>query len=313
MTTSAGETTAPAGLLLVDKPAGVTSHDVVARARRIFKTRKVGHAGTLDPMATGVLILGINSGTRLLGHLALAHKTYHGTIRLGASSSTDDREGELGPIIDSSGVTAAAIELSLDTFRGEIMQRPSSVSAIKIDGRRAYARVRGGEVVEIPERKVTIFNLEVVRMVPVGEYLDIDVGITVSSGTYIRAIARDVGESLGVGGHLTALRRTSLGPFQAESAHEMKRLEDSVDPWTEVHSLAQISVLCWPIVLLSREQSLAVRMGQRIAWPVGFSQPLIALIDHEGELAAIAENRDELCAYRAVFPSGACPPSSLRP
>lgn len=313
MTTSAGEITAPAGLLLVDKPAGVTSHDVVARARLIFKTRKVGHAGTLDPMATGVLILGINSGTRLLGHLTLAHKTYHGTIRLGASSSTDDREGELGPISDSSGISAAAVELSLDTFRGEIMQRPSSVSAIKIDGRRAYSRVRDGEVVKIPERKVTIFNLEVTRMVPVGQYLDIDVGITVSSGTYIRAIARDLGESLGVGGHLTALRRTSLGPFQAESAHEMKRLEDSVDPWADVHSLAQISVLSWPILILSREQSLAVRMGQRIPWPVGFSQPLIALIDHEGELAAIAKNRGELCAYHAVFPSGVCPPSSLRP
>ncbi len=311
MATSAGETKAPAGLLLIDKPAGMTSHDVVVRARRIFNTRKVGHAGTLDPMATGVLVLGVNSGTRLLGHLTLAHKTYRGTIRLGASSSTDDREGELGPRSDASGVKAAAIEVALDRLRGEIMQRPSSVSAIKIDGRRAYARVRDGEVVEIPERKVTVYHIEVVNMVPLGEFMDIEVNTKVSSGTYIRAIARDLGESLGVGGHLIELRRTTLGPFHEEFAHNLEHLEDSADPWADVYPLAQVAALSWPIFTLTLEQSFAVRMGQRIPWPDGFTQPTVALIDHEGELAAIGEKCDGSCAYLAVFPSGVRSPSSL--
>jgi tRNA pseudouridine55 synthase len=310
---SAGSNQSTAGLLVVDKPAGLTSHDVVARARRVFATRKVGHAGTLDPMATGVLVLGINSGTRLLGHLSLARKTYLATIRLGASSSTDDREGELGKLTDASGVEVAVVETALDTLRGEIMQRPSSVSAIKVDGRRAYARVRDGEVVEIPERKITVYNLDILHVVTAGQFLDIDISTEVSSGTYIRAIARDLGESLGVGGHLTALRRDSLGPFRDEFAHNLKDLEKAMDPWARVLSLAQIARLNWPIFNLSQAQSVAVRVGQRIPWPEELGQPKIALIDHEGELAALAEKRDESCAYFAVFPSGIGSPSSLRP
>ncbi len=313
MATSASAAQAPAGLLLVDKPAGMTSHDVVARARRIFNTRKVGHAGTLDPMATGLLLLGVNSGTRLLGHLTLSDKTYLGTIRLGASSSTDDREGELGPLTDASGMDAAAIETALQKLRGEIMQRPSSVSAIKIDGRRAYARVRDGQAVQIPERRVTVYNLEVVNMESIGEFLDIEVNAKVSSGTYIRAIARDLGESLGVGGHLTALRRISLGPFQQEAAHKLEFLEELSDPWTYAVSLAQVAEMNWPTLALNRERSAAVRMGQRIYWPENFSQPMIALIDHEGELAALAQEIDGSCAYIAVFPSGVQSPSSLHP
>lgn len=310
---SAGGVNAPAGFLLVDKPAGLTSHDVVARARRIFSTRKVGHAGTLDPMATGVLVLGLNSGTRLLGHLSLAHKGYLGTIRLGASSSTDDREGQLGPVSDCSGVKADAIEVVLETMRGEIMQRPSSVSAIKIDGRRAYARVRDGQVVDIAERKVTVYDLDVLKIVPVGEFMDIDIFARVSSGTYIRAIARDLGESLGVGGHLTALRRTFLGPFDEESAHNLDQLEESRHPWVSVLPLAQIAALNWPVSTLTFNQGQAVRLGQRITWPDGIDQPIIALIDVQGELAAIAEKRERLCVYIAVFPRGVQPPSSLRP
>ncbi len=311
MATSASAAQAPAGLLLVDKPAGMTSHDVVARARRIFNTRKVGHAGTLDPMATGLLLLGINSGTRLLGHLTLSDKTYLGTIRLGASSSTDDREGELGPLTDASGMDAAAIETALEKLRGEIMQRPSSVSAIKIDGRRAYARVRAGQAVQIPERSVTVYNLEVVNMESIGEFLDIEVNVKVSSGTYIRAIARDLGESLGVGGHLTALRRISLGSFQQEAAHKLEFLEELSDPWMYAVSLAQVAEMNWPTLVLNRERSAAVRMGQRIYWPEDFSQSMIALIDHEGELAALAQELDGSCAYIAVFPSGVQSPSSL--
>ena len=308
---SAAVAQVPAGLLLVDKPAGITSHDVVARVRRIFNTRKVGHAGTLDPMATGVLVLGINSGTRLLGHLTTSHKTYLGTIRLGAASSTDDREGELGPLTRASDLQADEIEAALEELRGEILQRPSSVSAIKIDGRRAYARVRDGQVVDIPERSVTVFNLEVVHMDSHGDFLDIEVNVTVSSGTYIRAIARDLGEALGVGGHLTALRRTSVGAFGQEVANDLGLLESAAHPWVHTLSLAQVATLIWPIFDMGVDQSAAVRMGQRIPWPDECTQPVIALIDHQGILAAIAQRVDESCGYIAVFPSGAQSPSTL--
>ena len=311
MGTSAVIARVPAGVLLVDKPAGITSHDVVARARRIFNTRKVGHAGTLDPMATGVLVLGINSGTRLLGHLTTSQKTYLGTIRLGAASSTDDREGELGPLTNASDLHADEIEAALEELRGEILQRPSSVSAIKIDGRRAYARVRDGQVVDIPELNVTVLNLEVVHMDSHGDFLDIEVNVTVSSGTYIRAIARDLGEALGVGGHLIALRRTSVGAFGQEVAHDLDLLESAADPWVHSLSLAQVAALTWPIFDVGVDQSAAVRMGQRIPWPDVCTQPVIALVDHEGILAAIAQKVDERCAYIAVFPSGAQSPSTL--
>jgi tRNA pseudouridine55 synthase len=313
MATSADGIKAPAGFLLVDKPAGMTSHDVVARSRRIFATRKIGHAGTLDPMATGVLILGVNAGTRLLGHLSLSDKSYVGAIRLGAASSTDDREGELGPVSDSSHVSPEAIEGVLVTLRGDIMQRPSSVSAIKIDGQRAHARVRDGQLVEIPERKVSVHQLDVVGITTVGEFMDIDVCTRVSSGTYIRALARDLGESLGVGGHLTSLRRTSIGPFKEESCHNLEDLEALSDPWSAVLPLADIAKMILPVFTLTCEQSSAVRMGQRISWPEGFTDPVIALIDSEGELAALSEKRDSSCSYIAVFPSGVRPPSNLRP
>ncbi len=311
MATSAEGMKAPAGFALVNKPAGLTSHDVVARARRVFKTRKVGHAGTLDPMATGVLVLGVNAGTRLLGHLSLSDKRYVGTIRLGATSSTDDAEGDLGSVSDSSSVSVAAVEEVLATLRGEIMQRPSSVSAIKIDGQRAYARVRNGQLVEIPERKITVYQLDIIGMVREGDFTDIEVSTKVSSGTYIRAIARDLGDVLGVGGHLTSLRRTSIGPFSQDMCHDLEDLEALDDPWVNVLPLAKISEMIWPIFTLTKEESSAVRMGQRIAWPEDFVQPMIALIDSEGELAALAEMRDSSCSYIAVFPSGVRSPSSL--
>jgi tRNA pseudouridine55 synthase len=311
MATSAEGVKALAGFLLVDKPAGLTSHDVVARARRIFNTRKIGHAGTLDPMATGVLVLGVNAGTRLLGHLSLADKSYVGTIRLGAASSTDDREGVLGLISDSSSVSAEAVEAVLETLRGEIMQRPSSVSAIKIDGQRAYARVRNGQLVEIPERKISVYQLDVVNMIRAGGFTDIEVSTRVSSGTYIRAIARDLGEALGVGGHLTALRRTSIGPFGEAICHFLEDLEGLGDPWAHVLPLADIATMMWPVFTLNDEQSLSVRMGQRIPWPEGFTQSMIALMDSQGELAALSEKRDSSCSYIAVFPSGIRSPSSL--
>lgn len=310
---SAEGTKAPAGFLLVDKPAGMTSHDVVARARRIFSTRKIGHAGTLDPMATGVLVLGVNAGTRMLGHLSLADKSYVGIIRIGASSSTDDAEGELGPVSDSSSVSVEAVEEVLATLRGEIMQRPSSVSAIKIDGQRAYARVRDGQLVEIPERQIAVYQLDAVRMERSGNFTDIEIHARVSSGTYIRAIARDVGEALGVGGHLTSLRRTSIGPFSETLCENLDELEASGNPWVNVLHLAEVAKMIWPVFTLTQEESSAVRMGQRILWPENFTQPMIALIDSEGELAALTEKRDARCSYIAVFPSEVRSPSSLCP
>ncbi len=219
------------GLVVVDKPAGWTSHDVVARARGLAGTRKVGHAGTLDPMATGVLVLGVGSATRLLGHLALAGKTYRATIRLGVSTLTDDAEGEVTAGADTSAVTDAAIADAARTFVGTIAQVPSAVSAVKVDGRRSYARVRAGEQVDLAARTVTVdaFDLGTPRRVRLGDAvgtaaIDVEAEVRCSTGTYIRALARDLGTRLGVGGHLTALRRTSVGPFDVSVARTLEQL-----------------------------------------------------------------------------------------
>ena len=212
--------TAPDGLLVVDKPAGWTSHDVVARTRRLAGTRKVGHAGTLDPMATGVLVLGVGRATRLLGHLALTDKAYAATIRLGAVTVTDDAEGELVATVDASAVTDAAVAAAVAGLTGPLEQVPSAVSAIKVDGKRAYARVRAGEDVELPARRVTVSRFEVLSRR--GD--DLDVVVECTSGTYVRALARDLGAALGVGGHLTALRRTRVGPFGLETASTLDQL-----------------------------------------------------------------------------------------
>jgi tRNA pseudouridine55 synthase len=213
--------TDPSGLVVVDKPAGLTSHDVVARLRRILGTRKVGHAGTLDPMATGVLVCGVGRGTKLLGHLALDTKAYTATVRLGAATTTDDAEGEVVATADASRVDDAAIAAGIAALTGPILQVPSSVSAIKVDGRRAYARVRAGEEVVLPPRPVTVSAFTLLgRQGP-----DLDVAVECSSGTYVRALARDLGSGLGVGGHLTALRRTRVGPFHLEHARTLPELE----------------------------------------------------------------------------------------
>lgn len=212
--------TAP-GIVVVDKPAGLTSHDVVGRLRRILRTRKVGHAGTLDPMATGVLVCGVERGTKLLGHLALDTKAYTATIRLGAATTTDDAEGEVVSRADASSVTDGAVAAGIAALTGQIAQVPSSVSAIKVDGRRAYARVRAGEEVVLAARPVTVsaFTLRERR----GD--DLDVRVECSSGTYVRALARDLGAALGVGGHLTALRRTRVGPFTLDHARTLEQLD----------------------------------------------------------------------------------------
>jgi len=219
-------TPAPSGLVVVDKPGGLTSHDVVARLRRILHTRKVGHAGTLDPMATGVLVCGIGRGTKLLGHLALDTKAYTATIRLGAATGTDDAQGETISTADASGVTDDAIAAGVAALTGDIAQVPSSVSAVKVDGRRAYAMVRAGEEVVLAARPVTVSEFTVVAR----RGNDLDVVVECTSGTYVRALARDLAAGLiidgrGVGGHLTALRRTRVGPFDLRHARTLEQLE----------------------------------------------------------------------------------------
>ncbi len=213
---------------MVDKPAGLTSHDVVARGRRLAGTRKVGHAGTLDPMATGVLVLGVERATKLLGHLALTTKEYAATIRLGQSTITDDAEGEVTGGAPADAVTEEAVRAGIAPLTGEILQVPSSVSAIKVDGQRSYARVRAGEEVELAARPVTVSRFELLAVRRADGVLDLDVLVECSSGTYIRALARDLGAALGVGGHLTALRRTRVGPFGLAEAHTLPELEELV-------------------------------------------------------------------------------------
>jgi tRNA pseudouridine55 synthase len=244
------------GLVVVDKPGGLTSHDVVARVRRLAGTRKVGHAGTLDPMATGVLVLGVDRATRLLGHLMLTEKAYQATIRLGASTVTDDVEGEVVTRADTAHVTAAAVHETLATFVGDLEQVPTAVSAIKVDGRRAYARVRAGEDLELRPRPVTIHELTVTRMA----LPDVEVSVRCSSGTYIRAIARDVGAALGVGGHLTALRRTAVGAFDLSAARTLDELGEHF----ETVPIAEAARASFPARDLDEAQARDVRFGRRL-------------------------------------------------
>ena len=213
------------GLVVLDKPAGMTSHDVVGRVRRIAHTRRVGHAGTLDPMATGVLLIGVERATKLLGYLAGKDKSYTATLRLGQSTVTDDAEGEVVGGADAAAVTDDAVRRGLARLTGEIDQVPSAVSAIKVGGQRSYARVRAGEAVELAARRVVISRLDAVAFHrPRPELLDVDIEIDCSTGTYVRAVARDLGAALGVGGHLTALRRTRIGAFSLDLAVPLEEL-----------------------------------------------------------------------------------------
>lgn len=237
----------PDGLVIVDKPSGFTSHDVVAKMRGIAKTRRVGHAGTLDPMATGVLVLGVEKATKLLGHLALTEKEYLGTIRLGQTSVTDDAEGDITASADASGIARDAIDAGIAELTGDIMQVPSKVSAIKIDGVRSYKRAREGEDFEIPARpvKVSSFSVYDVRGAVAEDgtpVLDLVVSVVCSSGTYIRALARDLGAGLGVGGHLTALRRTRVGPYKLDSARTLDQLQQELT----VMPLAEAAAAAFP-------------------------------------------------------------------
>jgi tRNA pseudouridine55 synthase len=284
--------TSESGLVVVDKPGGMTSHDVVARVRRLAGTRKVGHAGTLDPMATGVLVLGINRATRLLGHLTLTDKGYAATIRLGVSTTTDDAEGELLESVPTDGLTEEDVRTALAAFAGEIDQVPSAVSAIKIDGRRAHARVRAGETVELPSRRVTIHEL-VVRSVSLAT-AEVEIEVRCSSGTYVRAIARDLGRVLGVGGHLTALRRTAVGPFTLDLAHTLEELADDFT----MTPIADAARAAFPALSLDDDQAAGVRVGRALDTPL---ESLTALFAPDGTFLALYEPREDSARPVAVF------------
>lgn len=288
------------GLIIVDKPAGWTSHDVVARMRRLAGTRKVGHAGTLDPMATGVLVIGVNRATRLLTFVVGTSKTYTATVRLGHSTVTDDAEGEVTGGSIAAAVTEEDIRAAVADLTGEIQQVPSSVSAIKVKGERSYARVRSGEDVDLPARPVTVHRFEVhgIRRVNGGRLLDVDVTVACSSGTYIRALARDLGRMLGVGGHLTALRRTQVGPYSIEQARTLEQLAETLD----VLSLDDAGRALFEVRELSDAEALDVSHGRRIT-PTGGEGPVAAFAP-DGTLVALLEDRGGAARTALVFAPG---------
>ncbi|MGK2309253.1 tRNA pseudouridine(55) synthase TruB [Cutibacterium sp. V970] len=279
----------PSGVLVIDKPAGVTSHQVVGRVRGLMGTRKVGHAGTLDPMATGVLVIGVNRATRLLGHLSLHDKDYTATMRLGESTVTDDAEGDVTATTDASVIDDVAIRAAMSRQTGDIQQVPTAVSAIKIDGQRAYAKVRAGEDVVLQPRAVTVSRFEATGIRRQGDVVDVDVKVTCSSGTYVRALARDVGADLGVGGHLTALRRTRVGPFDLSTACSDVFAADAVPPVPM--TMAEAARLSFPIVHLTAEQEAAIRVGR----PLHFVVPseVTAMVSRNGELLALYRPDDD--------------------
>jgi tRNA pseudouridine55 synthase len=247
------------GLVIVDKPAGMTSHDVVGRCRRIFGTRKVGHAGTLDPMATGVLVVGIERATKILGLLTTTDKAYAATIRLGQTTSTEDAEGEVLQTVSADGVADAQIGEAVARLRGEIAQVPSAVSAIKVGGQRAYKLAREGQAVELAPRKVRIDRFDVLAIRHHDDLVDVDVEVDCSSGTYIRALARDVGAALGVGGHLTALRRTRVGRFGLDQACTLDELAEQ--PRLS-YSLDEACLQSFPLRDLTAEETEDTRHGR---------------------------------------------------
>ncbi|MEL6050376.1 tRNA pseudouridine(55) synthase TruB [Corynebacterium rouxii] len=293
---------ANSGLVIVDKPQGMTSHDVVSKIRRIFSTKKVGHAGTLDPMATGVLVLGLERGTKFLAHMVASTKSYAATIRLGAATTTDDREGE--KITSASpdqlaAITDAMISDAVEQFRGSIMQRPAAVSAIKIDGKRAHQRVREGEKIEIPARPVTISRYDILEIRRDASFIDIDVEVDCSSGTYIRSLARDLGEELGVGGHLTALRRTQVGPFTLDNAVTLEKLEET--PRVSL-TLDQTLAVNYPVLAVSEKEASDLAMGKWLA-PRGLKGTHAAVDPHGRAIALVKEQGKRLATIFVARPS----------
>ena len=298
------------GLLVVDKPSGWTSHDVVARVRRLCGTRRVGHAGTLDPMATGVLVLGVNRATKLLTFLVGCNKTYTATVRLGEATVTDDAQGQVTSRADASMVTREAVTAAIARLTGPIEQVPSSVSAIKVDGERAYARVRQGKDVELASRAVTVHRFDVLDLLAGGPVVDVDIEVEVSSGTYVRALARDLGVSLGVGGHLTALRRTRVGRFDLAEAHDLESLASAPsgvgtgpDPHaTRIPLLPMAAAARAQFVIheLTADEVTALRYGRRIASALP-GEPVVAALAPDGALVAMLDESKAQARAHVVF------------
>jgi tRNA pseudouridine55 synthase len=288
----------PRGFVVIDKPPGITSHDVVARVRRVFRVRRVGHGGTLDPMATGVLVIGIGDATRLLQWVSGGDKCYEATVRLGSSTLTDDSEGEVVTVATAealSDVTEPAIGRIIDSFHGSIMQVPSTVSAVKRQGVRAYARVRAGETFELEPRPVVITSMEWRVLRRELDFLDLYLSVCCSSGTYVRALARDIGRALGVGGHLTSLRRTRVGGFSLDDAISLAELTDET-----LIPLAIAAQRILPAVTVSSDHDAHVRHGRPIPWPADFPGT-VALLGQDGSLLAVCHDVQGVTRYDCVF------------
>ena len=306
---------APSGLIVVDKPGGLTSHDVVARIRRLAGTRRVGHAGTLDPMATGVLVIGVEKATRLLGHLTLTDKEYQATIRLGQATDTGDAEGTVTTGQPAGHLSLAQVQAAAAALTGEIQQVPPAVSAIKVAGRRAYQLTREGAPPVLKPRPVTVWSFTVQAVQPAlagspgtslagaglparapGDLLDVAVEVRCSSGTYIRALARDMGEALGVGGHLTTLRRTRVGPYDLSAAHTLDELADQLS----VLPLAQAAAAAFPARELTADEARSLSHGGRLPGVGGETGP-VAAFGPDGTLIALVQEKDGVARPLAVF------------
>jgi tRNA pseudouridine55 synthase len=287
---------APSGLVVVDKPPGLTSHDVVGRIRRLAGTRRVGHAGTLDPMATGVLVVGVEKATRLLGHLTLTDKQYSATIRLGQVTSTDDAEGEIIAATPAGDIPDGKLRAAVAALRGEIRQVPPAVSAIKVGGQRAYKLTRDGAPPKLEARTVTVHELSVLGLRRGDDLLDLDVSVTCSSGTYIRALARDLGAALGVGGHLTALRRTRVGPYREQDARTLDQLASDLT----VLPLAEAAAAAFPRLDVTADQADRLAHGGRLS--AGDLAPgPVAAFGPDGALIALVTGEAGQARPLAVF------------
>jgi len=271
------------GFLLVDKAGGMTSHDVVAMARKRLNTKRIGHAGTLDPMATGVLVLGVGVATKLLPYITDGKKAYQATISLGKATHTDDKEGEVISTADTSGITDDQIKSELAKFVGKIKQKPSSVSAIKIDGKAAHQRVREGEVVDLPARDVEIFELAVTNIRHAPDCVEVDVNVTCSAGTYIRAIARDLGNALKVGGHLTKLHRSLVSPFDISECAPIAE--------AQLTDTAKSIGKLFPIRKLDLAEIKEISFGRAISQSP--NQGISVAIDNQDRFYALLENKQQ--------------------
>lgn len=295
--------TARSGLIIVDKPAGWTSHDVVARIRRLAGTRRVGHAGTLDPMATGVLVVGVEKATRLLGHLTLTDKDYLATIRLGQATDTGDAEGTVTTGGRAAALPVEAVRAGAAALTGQIQQVPPTVSAIKVGGKRAYALTREGKPPVLPARTVTVRSFVITGARSHGELMDVDAAVTCSSGTYVRALARDLGDALGVGGHLTMLRRTRVGPYDLSAARSLEDLASGLDqPGAQlpVLPLEDAAAAAFPSRLLTETEARSLAHGVSLPW-AGPAPGPVAAFGPDGTLIALVAERGGAARSLAVF------------